>query len=553
MRRTTPFAVAALLAFSGIAGAQELPDYRFMVENMRTINSRFSELAIMPLSDTTYLLVSDRGGKDKYNNWIGGTPYDLFLVNRRNWYDIRPAAELNTKFSDGPVTVAGPGEWYITQTNNRGQTDAETGAFIYRLNISRAVLADGRWQLEELPYFKSKEYSFAHPAVSPDGRMLFLSSDIPGGYGGKDLYVCYRTADAWTAPENLGPLVNSSRDETFPFYHASGRLYFTSNRRGGYGGYDIWQSDKIEGGWTTASVLSEPVNSASNEYAIWFDDSMERGYFSSNRLGGRGGDDVYAIFVDRISAAAAETGPDRTGPADQKAAKVTTAGNGVVAPATVAAIPREMSSLDSAMHAGDLKNVYFGSGSAVIDNEAKALLNALTGLLGTYDDPVLELHAHADATGSYEENIALSERRARSVMQYLISRGVDMARLSYKPYGESQLAVSEGAAQRLNRRVEFRLMQYDYQDAGGNPPSGDIYVKRLPMLEPGGYYVQLLALGANSIFPGYKLRQYGAAVCYFERGLYKYVLGPFKEEQEARGVLESVRADYRDAFLFRNY
>jgi len=203
----------------------------------------------------------------------------------------------------------------------------------------------------------------------------------------------------------------------------------------------------------------------------------------------------------------------------------------------------------------DLQNVYFDIGKHTIDAKAAAVMDRMAELLEKYDDPVIELHAYADATGSYNENILLTEKRARSVIQYLIDKGVPKERMSYRAYGESSLSQKEGDDVRTDRRVEFRLNFFQHPQ----PPAGDSAdwpgygTRDLAVLEPETFYVQLAALGPNSMFNGFKLKEYGTTICYFQSGMYKYVLGPFLTSESAKETLQNVRKDYRDAFMFKNY
>ncbi|MCP4122880.1 MAG: OmpA family protein [Bacteroidetes bacterium] len=539
---------------------QGLPEFHYTIENMRVINSRFSELSITPLNDTVYMLVSDRGGKDKYNKWIGGVPYDIFYVNRRDWNEIYDPVGLNTKFSDGPATIKAPGELYVTQTNLRGQVDSKSGAFIYRLNISKANWDGERWHLEEIKGFKHKEHSYAHPTITDNGNTLYYVSDRPEGLGGKDIYVSCKTGDSWSEPENLGEAVNSNRDESFPFYHPSGRLYFCSNRKDGVGGIDIYYTRKIGGTWQTPENLGAPINTKANDYAIYFDENMERGFFSSNRLGGRGGEDVFSIYVDKLfeepePVIAAVDLQEQVEVSETIDLQITPPVNPDVTETILLENNEDLILLNRSMQEEGLRNVYFSMGSHAIDSEGAAVMDRMAVLLERYEDPVIELHAYADATGSYEENILLTEKRARSVMQYLIGKGVPVDRMNYKAYGESSLYIEQDEDVRLNRRVEFRLKLYDH-NADRTETDSDwlgFAIREMIVLEPEKFYVQLAALGPNSMFNGYKLKKYGTTVCYFQKGMYKYVLGPFNTLDEAKDNLRSVRSDYRDAFIFKNY
>jgi hypothetical protein len=206
------------------------------------------------------------------------------------------------------------------------------------------------------------------------------------------------------------------------------------------------------------------------------------------------------------------------------------------------------------MREADLMNVYFGMNSSKLDAAAEKLLDNVAERLKQFDSPVLELHAHADATGDHDINIQLSELRARSVMQYLNKKGISMDRMCYLAYGESDLYIAQNADVQLNRRVEFRLKAYDHHFLSQDNPSrieGFAY-KQLPMLPERQYFVQLAALSDMRTFSTYKLKEYGAAICYHQGGMYKYVLGPYRTLEEATVSLQRARLNYRDAFIFKN-
>jgi outer membrane protein OmpA-like peptidoglycan-associated protein len=719
-------AITAL--FIGEAAAQA-PAYRFSVENMWVINSRFSELSLRPYSDDVYILMSDRGGKDNYNKWTGGTAYDIYFIDRSDWNQVSRPQGLSTKYSDGPVSVFPDGSMIITHTNKRGKMNPATGLMVYEQNLSRAVLDGEIWSVSVYPGFTSEEHSFAHPALSDDGMMMFLAATLPDGYGGMDLYVSYLIGEEWSDPINLGPAVNTAGDESFPFLHPDGSLYFTSNGHAGYGGTDIFVTRKDGRKWEEPLNLGQPVNSAANESAIYFNDAMDRGFFSSDRINGKGDDDVYAVFVDKlydvpVSRVEAEynsgvfdpesgdNDDEKADPqevsnaevkaeevdvpvetpveiavsAEEEAATVNTeekeaevaevngetvivmetdtdvkeesvqvvqaaeenkerrrkkkddpevevaeiilsgnlveekmpadedegqeaeqpgtgrdagegeavsgageqadagteevamvadtdeeeeavAGLDLVEPEAAVvevaaeenveyadALESEMATLDEYMAASGVKNIYFGMNSSRLDSKSEAMLDELAEVLLDYEGPALELHAHADATGDHNINIRLSELRARSVIQYLHKKGVSMSRMCYLAYGESELYLAQQADIALNRRVEFRLKDYRHKFLPLDDASrveGFAY-KQLPMLGERKYFVQMAALSDMRTFSTYKLQEYGAAICYYQGGLYKYVLGPFDTMEEASIELQKVRTDYRDAFIFKN-
>ena len=203
--------------------------------------------------------------------------------------------ELNTKYHEGPVTFSGDGSRIIFTRNNfnEGRKGQSTENDI-KLKLYSAQWGNGDWtNTQELP-FNSNEYSTAHPALSKDGNLLYFVSDMPGGVGGKDLYVVRWEGDQWSKPMNLGREINSRSDELFPFFDARGNLYFsTSGRRGGLGSLDIYYAVLSKDGTKVIDIihLDAPINSKGDDFGIVTDADRSTGYFSSNRR--EGDDDLY--------------------------------------------------------------------------------------------------------------------------------------------------------------------------------------------------------------------------------------------------------------------
>ncbi|MCO6489745.1 MAG: OmpA family protein [Phaeodactylibacter sp.] len=227
--------------------------------------------------DLFQVAVEDRGGAMAYS-----TP-QLF------------SSSLQSKFHEGLAAFSkGETEIYLTRTR-RVPAYLPLDAEIQRLEIVTARrLPQGGWSnLQPLP-FGSDHYSVVHPSVSTDGSRLFFSSDMPGGQGGKDLYLSFLENGQWGPPINLGPTVNTPDDEVFPFISDSGKLFFSSNGHLGLGGQDIfWTEEGHDGLWVLPRNLGTPFNSQSDDFAIIFNAAEQEGYFTSNRSGGAGKDDIY--------------------------------------------------------------------------------------------------------------------------------------------------------------------------------------------------------------------------------------------------------------------
>jgi outer membrane protein OmpA-like peptidoglycan-associated protein len=173
---------------------------------------------------------------------------------------------------------------------------------VRRLEILAARrLADGSWSAPVALPFNSPEFSTAHPALSPDGQRLFFSSDRPGGFGGKDLWVSTRLGETWGNPVNLGPAINTEGDELYPFYQAGGELYFSSDGHLGLGGQDVFRSEDLgKGTWGTVENIGYPINTTADDFGLILTRDGRKGYFTSNRAGGSGGDDIYAFRPRKV-------------------------------------------------------------------------------------------------------------------------------------------------------------------------------------------------------------------------------------------------------------
>lgn len=203
--------------------------------------------------------------------------------------------KVNSKYHDGPASVSTDGSrMYFTRNNFfKGKTNkSQTG--VNRLNIYSANSKDGQWtDLAEFNY-NNNECSVAHPALSADGKRLFFVSDMPGGYGGSDIYMCKWIGGDWGEPVNLGLGINTVENETFPFIHEDGTLYFASNGHPGLGGLDMFAAKRNNSGkYDLAINMGFPLNSSKDDFGLMIDMDHKKGYISSNRPGGKGSDDIY--------------------------------------------------------------------------------------------------------------------------------------------------------------------------------------------------------------------------------------------------------------------
>ncbi len=196
-------------------------------------------------------------------------------------------SKINTTFHDGPMAVYG--DTCIVSQNfyikGGKKHKAPVGIFFYDFSKDK-----NNPEYKPFPY-NNKSYRVGHPFLTPDGKYLFFSSDIPGGYGGFDLYISEKKDTTWDIPINLGPIVNSDKNEIFPFY-VNNRLYFSSDRNP-ESKFDIYYSEQENNQWMPAICLPEPINSNNNDFSFICDSTFENGYFASNR---KKTDDIYYFY-----------------------------------------------------------------------------------------------------------------------------------------------------------------------------------------------------------------------------------------------------------------
>ena len=215
--------------------------------------------------------------------------FKMFYVTRKEstgWRLPRLfSKELTTDLNDGPVTFNANGNIiYYSRNNSVGNYLRNISDTSNKLGIYRAELVNGIWTNIKPFEFNKPHYSFSTPALAPDEKRIYFSSDMPGGYGGMDLYYCDRINEGWDKPVNLGPVINTPENESFPFASDFDKLFFASDRYNGYGGKDLYYTQEINGTWLAPVLMDSTINSTSDDFGIVIDSTFESGYFSTNRL-----------------------------------------------------------------------------------------------------------------------------------------------------------------------------------------------------------------------------------------------------------------------------
>jgi len=221
----------------------------------------------------------------------------LFYSKRNSRGEFKEPAPLkgkiNGRYHEGTATFNQEGTlMFFTRNTNEGKNSY--GKVNLKIYVAKNI--NGYWkEIEELP-FNSDRFSVCHPSISKDGKRLYFASNKNGGFGGMDIYVSHYENGRWQYPVNLGPEVNSAQNETFPFIDEKDALYFSSDGHGGKGGLDIFKSkitDAEEGTWSKPANIGQPFNSPKDDFGFTVYNNSQDGFFTSSREGGKGRDDIY--------------------------------------------------------------------------------------------------------------------------------------------------------------------------------------------------------------------------------------------------------------------
>lgn len=264
--------------------------------NYLSLNTEVAEFNAVPFKEgIVFSSARQEGALKKKYHWDNSHFLNLYYARKTEDGFANAALfekELNTRHHDGPATFYASFQKMILNRNQRAPVAGREEVFEMRPGLydARYNSKKSDWEVTPLP-FNNSLYSYAHPSISEDGNTLYFSSDMPGGYGGMDLYRVTRTDNVWGTPFNLGPAVNSIEDDVFPFF-VNNSLYFSSNGHGGLGGLDIFVSQQSTNGFTPPVNVGYPINSFSDDLSFYTDSLQREGYFSSAR---KGNDDIYSF------------------------------------------------------------------------------------------------------------------------------------------------------------------------------------------------------------------------------------------------------------------
>ncbi len=492
------------------------------------INTEYSDFSPMFYNDDEMVFSSAMDSsffntrRYKWNN----QPYlDLYVakINKES-QEVRDAIKfskkINTKYHEASVTFSPDNETMYFTRNNYGKKLKRDKNGNNNLKIYMSIKIDGEWtEGKELP-FNSDDFSTGHPALSPDGKQLYFVSDMPGSMGMTDIFVVDVLGDSqFSEPRNLGPEINTERKEMFPFINEK-KLYFSSDGHVGMGGLDIYEvayDDEV--GFLEVRNLGQPVNSKKDDFSYIVDEISQKGFFASNRRGGKGDDDIYSfqrlipeeanenaiagvvtelvtgevmpealvmlLDENNIKLKEVVTGEDGSFvfedlDSSTKYILKTVKGTYFIDEQSVLTKENELVQSDVSMK--KLKDliiiedgikklkidmIFFDFDKFYIRKDAANELDKLVEVMNEHKTMVIKIESFTDSRGKRAYNKYLSDKRAKSTQEYLISQGISPARIqSAIGYGEERLLNDcdgtvrcSPAQHQLNRRSEFIIVK----------------------------------------------------------------------------------------------
>ena len=529
-----------ILAQNGLKSAQMAPNWkkagsRYQVKKMDVFTSRRADYSPMLLGDEYEQLyftsTRNEAQGDELSGITGTKAGDIFYSEKDDkgkW--SRPeaiATGLNTDYDEGACCFTPDGkEMYLTQC----VTDPASPRFAQIVTSSRSDAAWGK--VQKLEITQDTLSTYAHPAISPDGEWLYFVSDMPGGMGGYDIWRVRITPSGLGGVENLGAPINTPGDEMFPTFRPNGDLYFSSNGHIGMGGLDIYIARIDE---KTRQYKIEhpgyPLNSEADDFGMTFEGLHNRGFFSSNRKNGRGYDHIYSFENPEIVTTMKGWVYEKDG-YELPAAQVMVVGNDgtyrklpvksdgsftlpihpevdylVMASCKGFLNHKEELRIDSAKESKEyvlqfplasisapvlIDNIFYDFDKATLTPASTQALDKLVALLKENSHVTIELSAHCDYKGNSEYNKRLSQRRAQTVVDYLIAHGIEKDRLTPVGYGKErpktirrkltekypwlkeddvltqdfilkQTREHQEICNQLNRRTEFKVLRTTYK------------------------------------------------------------------------------------------
>jgi len=488
---------------------------KFNVQNM-DINSAVSDFG-GTLQDGKLYITSARNDARRSYGWNEEPFLDIYeyTASADGSYqgEAMVADDMNTKYHEGIVAFSPDGKTvYFSRESffeNIYEKKEDNNTKYSVLHMFKATKSSGGFSnIEALP-INSQNYSIKNPSVSPDGSTLYFASDMPGGFGQFDIYKAPIQSNGMVGePVNMGQKVNTESQEMFPYISSNNTLYFSSIGHLGLGGMDVFYTKEVDGKLAPIRNVGIPVNSNGDDFAFSINEETEEGFVSSNREGGKGSDDIYKIkkiqpLCDVLIVATVIDNKTKAPIADAAASLVDSKGNVLSTKTTDAkgqveyivecdtdtelqvtmndyesnklaisgddveevAVEIGLDPIEKIIEVEEvvLRPIYFDYDKSNITAKAAFELDNLVQVMNKYPDMVIYTTSHTDVRASNKYNDALSDRRAKTTVQYIISKGIDPVRISGAGKGENELAIDCGDdcnedQHQLNRRSEFRIL-----------------------------------------------------------------------------------------------
>jgi outer membrane protein OmpA-like peptidoglycan-associated protein len=492
------------------------------------VNTKYSDFSPMYYNEDQMVFSSAMDSSffnTRRYKWNNQPFLDLYVAKlNKESQEVKDAVKfskkINTKYHEASVTFSPDNQTMYFTRNNYGKKLKRNKNGINNLKIYMSKKIDGEWtEATELP-FNSDDFSTGHPALSPDGKQLYFVSDMPGSIGMTDIFVVDVLGDGqFSEPRNLGPEINTERKEMFPFINEK-KLYFSSDGHVGLGGLDIYEvafNDEV--GFLEVRNAGKPINSKKDDFSYIVDEETQKGFFASNRRGGKGDDDIYSfqsmlpeetnenaiagvvtdlvtgdvmpealiVLLDENNIKLKEvvTGEDgsfvfedlesntkysiKTIKDDYFEDKqaVVTKENELVQTEVALKKLKELIAIENGIKKLKIDMIFFDFDRFYIRKDAANELDRLVEVMNEYETMVIKIESHTDSRGKRAYNKYLSDKRAKSTRDYLISRGISPGRIeSAIGYGEERLLNEcdgtvrcTSAKHQLNRRSEFIIVK----------------------------------------------------------------------------------------------
>jgi outer membrane protein OmpA-like peptidoglycan-associated protein/tetratricopeptide (TPR) repeat protein len=471
------------------------------------ISSDKSDFGAVLANDNTIYFTSARNTSRKTSGWNDEPYLDIYKATFNENKTISQAtllSDVNTKWHDGPVAISSDGNtmYFGSESFNEKEfeksktTTTEQTIKKGRIYLYKATKQGDKWtNIKALP-LNNKSYSVRNPSISKDGKTLYFSSDMPGGLGGEDIWKVSVDGDTYGTPENLGKNINTEGNESFPFIADDNVLYFTSDSRPGFGGFDIYKIDMNKP--AEATNIGAPVNTEKDDFSFTFNKSKKVAFFSSNRAGvdniyvatpicgvnglvvvknAKTGDLLEGVTVSAIDAMNVLKATEITNnlgsskfnlDCDTKYIFQATKSGFESTTVTMQASEGGEVRIDILMpiiteREVILQPILFEFNKSNITAQGAEELDKLVMIMNEFPDMVIFAKSHTDSRGSSKYNMNLSDRRAKATVQYIISKGIAKERISGQGFGESEPKVNctkcTEAEHAQNRRSEFLIVK----------------------------------------------------------------------------------------------